>query len=240
MRSRHLLFTALTLWVACFVSSAPSASEPLMGPPPASAIKHSGMTWKEGENYEVLAPAAAAAVAPGKVEVLEFFQYKCPHCYTMEPHMVLWKGMYSNLATVTRVPVTYKPLYRNLAHLYYTLDALGRIDTPNASDLHHEVFDRIQRLWHPLATDDEQESFKLQLEFAVASGIDAGEFTKAYRSAAVEAKLKRADELGNTYRVASTPTFVVGGKYKTTTPQAGDEYRLMALLVDLSLRSVGR
>jgi thiol:disulfide interchange protein DsbA len=233
MRFTASLFTALIIAITCASSAARSAGG-LQGPPPAAAIKASGIEWKEGVHYEVLPTPAGTVPAPGKIEIFEFFQYKCPHCYTMEPHMVLWKGMYSNLATVTRVPVTYKPLYRNLARLYYTLEALGRVDVPR-DDLHHEVFDQVHRLWRPLATDDEAESFKLQLDFAVSSGIDAAEFTKAYRSAAVEAKMKRADELGNTYRIISTPTFVVAGKYKTTTPQAGDEYRLTYLLTDLAV-----
>jgi thiol:disulfide interchange protein DsbA len=213
------------------------ASDPLMGPPPVTAMKPSGIDWQEGTNYEVLTTTRAVPVT-GKIEILEFFQYGCPGCYTMEPHTTLWRIMYENLATVTRVPVMFRPKLRSFARLYYTLEALGRIDARGRNDLNHEVFDQVQRIWQPpLTADDEEENFKLQLQFATSWGIDAEKFTEAYHSAGVEEKLRRAEELGNTYRITSTPTFVVAGKYKTDTRKAGDEVKLMRLLTDLALKS---
>jgi hypothetical protein len=49
--------------------------------------------------------------------------------------------------------------------------------------------------------------------------------------------VKRAEQLGMTYKVALTPTFVIAGKYKTDIRQAGDPYRLMHMVTDLSLMS---
>jgi thiol:disulfide interchange protein DsbA len=211
------------------------ASDPPLGPPPVSVMRPSGIEWKAGVHYEVL---NTARVVPktGKVEVLEFFQYGCPGCYTMEPHVTLWKITFENLATVTRVPVMFRPKLRSYARLYYTLGALGRIDERGSKDLNHEVFDHVQRVWQPpLTSDDEAENLQLQLAFATARGIDATKFTAAYRSQAVERNLQRAAELAETYRITSTPTFIVGGKYKTDTTRAGDEFRLMRLLMDLAL-----
>ena len=239
MSPRIALLAAFIIGIMCYGGAARSASAPA-DMLPLAAIKSSGVAWKEGENYEVLAPPSAPTPASGKVEILEFFQYGCPHCYTMEPHMVLWKRMYGNLATVTRVPVTFRPLLRSLARLYYTLEAVGRIDAPGRQDAHHEVFDRLLRDGTRLMSENEEENFKLQLDFATSMGIDSGEFTKAYRSAAVEQKVKHAEELGMTYRIASTPMFVIGGKYKTDIREAGDEYRLTHLLTDLSLQSMSR
>ena len=130
MSPRIALLAAFIIGIMCYGGAARSASAPA-DMLPLAAIKSSGVAWKEGENYEVLAPPSAPTPASGKVEILEFFQYGCPHCYTMEPHMVLWKRMYGNLATVTRVPVTFRPLLRSLARLYYTLEAVGRIDAPH-------------------------------------------------------------------------------------------------------------
>src|SRR5689334_2460246 len=106
MRSRTELVTAFMIGIVCGVtqvrgSAAQSTQLPL------DQIKPSGMAWKEGQNYEVLTPAASQAHASGKVEVIEFFQYGCPACYVTEPHLVLWRRTFGNLATVTRVPVTF-------------------------------------------------------------------------------------------------------------------------------------
>jgi thiol:disulfide interchange protein DsbA len=37
-----------------------------------------------GVDYSVIKPAQPVE-AKGKIEVLEFFWYGCPHCYTLEP-----------------------------------------------------------------------------------------------------------------------------------------------------------
>jgi thiol:disulfide interchange protein DsbA len=148
--------------------------------------------------------------------------------------------MHENLATVTRVPVTYKPKLRSFARLYYTLETLGRIDSPGRKELNHEVFDQVHRMWKPVTAEDEQESFELQLDFAVSWGIDAAEFTAAYHSPAVEQKLQRAAELAKAYRITGTPTFIVGGMYKTDIQRAGNENRLLRLLTDLALKSTSR
>src|SRR5690348_16940394 len=207
MKAKVALLGAVFVVLACALAR--GASEP-SDAIPADAVKASGVKWKEGENYEVLTQAAAsAASAAGKVEIIEFFQYGCPHCYTMEPHMVLWKRMYKNVATVTRVPVTYRPLLRSLARLYYTLDALGRIDAPGRQDAHREVFDRVFRDGAKVMAENEEENFKLQQQFATTLGIDAAEFDKVYHSATVEQKVQRAVELGTAYKIASTPMFVV-------------------------------
>jgi protein dithiol oxidoreductase (disulfide-forming) len=234
MDFKSLLLIAL-IGVACVAGEAHAG--PSSGALQPAAMKPSGIAWKEGENYELVTAAPRTMPAPGKVEVIEFFQYGCPHCYTLEPHLVFWKRMYANLATVTRVPVAYKPAQRRLARLYYTLEALGRIDSPGRDDLHHEVFDQVHRLGVPIISVDEQEDFRTQLEFAVASGIDAARFTEIYRSAGVEEKVKRAEELAKAYRITGTPMFIVGGKFRTDVSKAGNEYRLLSLLADLALRS---
>jgi thiol:disulfide interchange protein DsbA len=234
MRSRSVLITAFIIGIACVVTQVRGAvtQSTLL---PLDQIKPSGITWTEGQNYEVLTRAPVHST--GKVEVLEFFQYGCPACYATEPHVVLWKRGYGNLATVTRVPVTFRPKLTALARLYYTLEALGRVDVPGQQDAHLEVYDRILRDGVLLMSDDDEESLKYQREFAVSVGIDADAFTRAWRSDAVTQKVKRAEQLGITYKVALTPTFVIAGKYKTDIRQAGDPYRLMHMVTDLSLMS---
>ena len=60
------------------------------------AFTLSGFSWAEksieyveGIEYEVL-DKVQPAPADGKVEVIEFFSYACPHCYRFEPHIEKW------------------------------------------------------------------------------------------------------------------------------------------------------
>jgi thiol-disulfide isomerase/thioredoxin len=47
--------------------------------------------WVAGTNYKVLSPAQPTDAPPGKVEVIEFFWYGCPHCYVLDPYIETWR-----------------------------------------------------------------------------------------------------------------------------------------------------
>ena len=54
-----------------------------------------------GVEYKVIAPGQSAPAA--KVEVVEFFNYACPHCYEFEPLLKSWvsKKCLRNSATIS-------------------------------------------------------------------------------------------------------------------------------------------
>ncbi len=55
-----------------------------------AASAASGSTWTEGTHYTRVVPAQPTDVPAGQVEVLEFFWYACPHCYSLEPTVIAW------------------------------------------------------------------------------------------------------------------------------------------------------
>jgi thiol:disulfide interchange protein DsbA len=61
-------------------------------------------------------------------------------------------------------------------------------------------------------------------------------FKSTFNSSAVNAKLKRADELVQRYRVQSTPTVIVNGKYQTVGRMAGSVEAWFAIIDDLAAR----
>jgi thiol:disulfide interchange protein DsbA len=189
--------------------------------------------WQPGVNYTVLVPAQPTGVAPGKVEVLEVFWLACPHCYALEPFIQAWLKAKPPYVEFVRVPVIWQPIHRYHAHLYYTLDALGR------RDLIAKAFEALAQQHQPLAGSDEDESFKLQQKFATDNGVSAEDFAKAYNSFSVAANLKRAEDLTQAYRVEGVPFIVVNGKYTTDIAQAGGEAKLTELISDLSAAEHG-
>ena len=201
--------------------------------PTASAQPLGPTLWQEGVNYTRIVPAQPTAVPPGQVEVLEFFWYACPHCYALEPQVEAWLKHKPAYVTFIRVPVTWSEGHRALAHLFYTLKALGKLD-----QLHEEVFKEIQVDGDPLVAQDpgdEAETERIQTAFAVKEGIPADVFKKAYHSFAVESTdLQMADELVQRYRIDGVPTFVINGKYIADVRSAGSPERLMALVDDLA------
>jgi protein dithiol oxidoreductase (disulfide-forming) len=184
--------------------------------------------WQAGTNYNVLVPAQPTSAAPGKVEVMEIFWLACPHCYELEPFLQGWLKNKPPWVDFVRVPVIWQAVHRAHARLYYTLDALGRLDlVPKAMDT--MVKDR-----NLLVGESDEDTQRLMQKWAVAQGVSAADFSTAYGSFTVNANLQRAEELTNRYRVEGVPFVVVNGKYTTDVSHAGGEARLIELIGDLS------
>lgn len=194
---------------------------------PADAQLPTGR-WKPGVNYNPVVPAQPTGVAPGKVEVLEVFWLGCPHCYALEPFIQSWLKTKPDYIQFVRVPVMWGPAHRAHAKLFYTLQALGR------SDLFEKAFDTIQQQHQPLVAQSEEETQRLQQEFATQSGIKPDDFLKAYNSFSVNSELQRAEQLTQRYQVQGVPLVVVNGKYTTDVGMAGSPQNLLSVVNDLA------
>jgi thiol:disulfide interchange protein DsbA len=186
--------------------------------------------WVAGKNYEVLSPAQPTDVPAGKVEVIEFFWYACPHCFALDPAVESWRQNKPAYIEFRRVPVTWNDAHRVHARLFFTLKALGKLD-----ELNSKVFDEIHRQ-HDLLyiPGDEKGTLAKQLQFAKANGIAESDFIGAYNSFGVQNSVAQADQLTRRDHIDSVPTFVIDGKYVTDAGMAGDESKLLQLIDDLA------
>ena len=184
--------------------------------------------WKPGVNYVPLVPAQPTSVAPGKVEVVEVFWYACPHCYALEPFVQNYLKNKPEYVEFVRVPVMWGPVHRAHARLFYILESLGR------KDLHAKVFDTIHKEEKMLVANDDASTQKMQLDFAVANGIKAEDFKKAWDSFTVNSSLQRAQQLTERYHVDGVPLIVVNGKYETDVSKAGGPGPLLQMINDLT------
>lgn len=184
--------------------------------------------WQPGKNYEVLVPAQPTDVAAGKVQVDEMFWYGCGHCYTLDPYLESWSKNKPEYIEFARVPVMWGPAHKSHARLFYTLQALNRMD------LHTKVFDEIHRGNNMLVANDEARSKALQLAFAKANGVSEADFLREYDSFSVNSNLQRAEQLTRRYRVEGVPLVVVAGKYTTDVGKAGGQSQLVQLINDLA------
>ena len=198
----------------------------------ASAAATSGTQWQDGVNYTRTVPAQPTNVPAGQVEVLEFFWYACPHCYALEPTVQTWLKSKPAYITFTRVPVEWNEGHRSLAHLFYALEAMGKLN-----DVHNEIFKEIQVNGDPLIGPDPNNAAaaeRTQLSFIKKLGLSDADFEKAYQDMNVQTAMQRADQLVERYRISAVPTFVVNGKYTTDVTMAGGPEKLMSLLSDLA------
>jgi thiol:disulfide interchange protein DsbA len=173
-----------------------------------------------GEGWDPIDPPIATSVEEGKVEVVEFFWYGCPHCYSMEPQLKAWLEKKPENVVFKRVPSPLNPSWIVHAQLYYAAEALGVTE-----QLHDPLFEAIQVKKRKLF--DKQSL----IDFAVEQGIDRQKITDAWNSFGVYVKVQQARKLGQRYGIDGVPAIGIDGKYKTSGSLAGT-YSKMFEIVD--------
>ena len=166
------------------------------------------MTPAQAAPYDTLDPVQPSD-SPGKVEVLEFFFYTCPHCNAIEPLIETWRKTLPEGVVFKSVPVAFNASMQDMQKLYYTLDALDRLD------LQPQVFKAIHEQHQDLT------EAKGIIDWAAAQGLDRQAFTDTLNSFGVQTKVARANEMVKSYHVEGTPTIAIGGRYTTSPSNTG-------------------
>ncbi len=187
---------------------------------PLLIVVHSLAYAEWGDGWDPVDPPVATSVAEGKVEVLEFFWYGCPHCYTMEPQLHAWLEKKPDNVVFRRIPAPLNPSWTVHAQFFYAAEALGMGD-----QLHKPLFDAIQLQKRKLF--DKQSL----IDFAVEQGVDRQQFTDAWNSFGVYVKVQQAHKLGQRYGLDGVPAMAIDGRYKTSGSLAGT-YSKMFEIVD--------
>jgi protein dithiol oxidoreductase (disulfide-forming) len=164
---------------------------------------------REGVNYTVVKPVQPTDAPAGKVEVIEFFGYWCPHCNEFEPTMHDWAKRNEAKVEMIYVPVptSFRSGEANLQKLYYALDAMGK-----EKELRSKVFSSIHSDGSLSPTGD----VNAIATWAEKNGIDKKKFIDTFNSFSVTAKVNRANQMQAAYGVTGVPQLGVGGKYLLT------------------------
>lgn len=158
---------------------------------------------EEGFDYRVL-PIAQAIEAKGKIEVIEFFWYGCPHCHDFEPQLDAWVARQAKDVSVKKVPVAFRDDLLPHSQLFYALESLGK------SNLHAKVMETMHVGKKKLLSESEI------ADWAVSQGIEREAFLKAFKSFTVTSKARAANQIAQAYRIDGVPTVAVQGKYITS------------------------
>jgi protein dithiol oxidoreductase (disulfide-forming) len=180
------LIAVVVFAVSALALTAPSRAEPVAG-----------------REYKLLTPAQTPE-AQGKVEVLEFFSYGCPHCYAFHPMISEWAKKLPANAVFVRVPVAFgRAEWGQLVRAYYALQATGdlaRLDTA--------LFEAIHKEHQPLFSEQALTSW------VAAHGVSADKFKQAFNSFNVSTRASHAEQLSRDYKVQGVPHLVIDGKYE--------------------------
>ena len=172
--------------------------------------------FRSGKDYITLERPVTTEAGNGKIEVLEFFWYSCPHCNQFEPAFEQWAKNAPKDVVVRRVPVAFRDDFVPQQRLYYTLEAMNLVDK-----MHLRVFTAIHGEKLMLNSD------AAVLAWADKQGIDRAKFEQAYKSFGVATKSKRAVQLQNDFKIEGVPSLGVAGRYYIDGTLAGSMPRAL-------------
>ena len=157
----------------------------------------------EGKDYTVL-PKPIPQQQADKIEVLEFFGYFCVHCYHLDPVLLNHSKTFAKDTYLRTEHVVWQPEMLGLARVAAAVDDSGLKRQANSA-----IF---QAVYEQKINLDDSATFK-QLAQAQKS-FDGKKLIAAYDSPASLNRAKKMEELTVAYRIGSTPTVIVGGKYQ--------------------------
>ncbi|ABK43049.1 DSBA oxidoreductase [Magnetococcus marinus MC-1] len=146
-------------------------------------------------------PVALQGEAP---EVVEVFNFHCPHCNDFYPVLEKWAHGYQGKLNVHSLPVYWGSQPDTPVRAYFAAEYLGvgekmkrAIFAANFDDNRYKI-------------DEEQDILKIASE----AGIDAKKLEEAMDSFAVFGKVAQVNSLARQYGIQGTPSVVVNGRYR--------------------------
>ena len=170
----------------------------------AIALLTSGVAFAQallspGRDFVLLnSPQPTDSTGP---EVLEFFSYGCIHCYHLESKLDPWVKQLPKDVKFSRVPA-FKLRGIDSAPIYYSFEAMGLLDK-----LHIKLFEAVH---NDNLTAGNATAF---YQWLTKQGVDIKKYQEIEKSFSVQSKASRARLMAENYKIESTPTLALNGKY---------------------------
>jgi thiol:disulfide interchange protein DsbA len=189
----------------------------------ANPARAQALAPKAGSQYLVLDKRVPVDAPAGKIEVVEFFSYNCPHCNDFEPALEAWAKAAPKEVAFRRIPV---PFVGNdveaKQRLYYALEAMGKVD-----EFQPKVFNAIHKQRQNVNGDANI------IAWAAANGLDGAKFKEVFTSFGVASKAKRASQMTDAYKVAGVPAMAVAGRWYVDGETAGNMTNVLQVVTYL-------
>ena len=171
-------------------------------------------TPAEGKQYVKLSQPLPAA-GGGKIEVVEFFWYGCPHCNDFEPMLDAWAKKLPADVLFRRVPVAFRDEpFGSHQRIYYALEAMNQVEA-----MHRKVFYAIHNDRQKLDKPADISAFMAK------NGLDGAKFLDIFNSFSVQTKARQAKQLSESYKIDGVPAMGIQGRFYTSGSLAGSTER---------------
>jgi thiol:disulfide interchange protein DsbA len=224
MRGLRIVFQGLLL-----------AAGILGGSPGAAADAAPPANWEQGVHYFLIEPPQPTGLPAGKVEVTEVFSFACPACNQFYPLADRLRTSLPAYAQMDYLAAGFRPDedWPMFQRAFYAAESLG-IDART----HDAMFDAVWKTGELAIADPRTNRLKVPPPsiqdaaafYARAAGVQPGTFLATASSFGVDTRIRQTDQRIRDYRVDSTPTIVVNGKYRADPRSAGGAEQLVELV----------
>lgn len=164
-----------------------------------------------GIHYDTIQPPVP--VQGGKPEIVEVFNFKCPHCDHLRPVFDKWAQKNKDRFTIKHLPVYWGQQTDMPVRAFFTAEFMGKGEAMRTALFKSHFQDKGN-------IEEQGEVVKLAQEV----GLDGKQFAANLPSFGVAGKLAQARTLQKAYNVHSTPMAVVNGRYKVDANHGGGSW----------------
>lgn len=161
----------------------------------------SGEALRAGVDYDRITPPVPPSGT--KPEVVEIFNFKCPHCFSLSPHTAEWAEKNKARFDFKSVPVYWGKQTDIPVRAFFAAEFLGKGEA-----MKQAIFKA------HFSQSADIENIEEMTFLAEATGMDPQSFRTQMNSFGVSAKITQAKALQTAFRASSTPTLVVNGAYQ--------------------------
>lgn len=181
------------------------------------AVNADDAQFQEGRHYVRF--SEPLPVASEKIEVLEFFSYGCPHCFTFEPYVQEWKKDLPANVEFQQIPSVMSQSTEVYAKMFYAAEEMGILDK-----VHAALFNSVQVTRKQISTDEQIAAM------AKSFGVDGNKFLEVMRSFDVDSRVRKGMQTMRAYRISGVPAVTVNGRYLTGGGMVGNFSELVKVL----------
>jgi len=182
---------------------------------------------KNGVEYKTL-PTPQAVDSGKKVEVIEFFDYACPHCFAFDPTLAAWIKKQGDAIVFKRMHISRSGTDLPQQKLFFTLSAMGLLNDA----MHTKIFTEMHVNHNRMNRDE------MAFDFAAKQGVDRQKFIETYRGLGVGGSVRRATSMMDAYGVDSWPMIAIDGKYVTSPTMANEGTKAATTEAELHAEAV--
>lgn len=186
------------------------------------AVLTNSSLFAAGQGYKDIQPPQQVGSGAGKVEVLEYFWFGCPHCFAFEPSINEWAASRPDYVDFVREAPPLNPAWKTHSEAFYAAEQLGVTDT-----VFDAMFDGIHKEKRALRNRKDIAKFVGEL------GVDSKEFLAAMKSFAVETRIRQSMQKAQGAGITGVPSVVVNGKYLTGNSLAGSHDGIIRVINEL-------